>query len=148
MDISHPEIEEFIIMRKESGGDLHRKCLNLHNGVNITNEFLKAVKNDEEWRLIDPKTKQPVKIVNARHLWWQIIDARAETGEPYMINIDTCNENLPQSLKDLGLEIKQSNLCSEIVLPTNEERTAVCCLSSVNLATYDEWKDNELFIQD
>ena len=148
MDVSHPEIEEFIIMRKESGGDLHRKCLNLHNGVNITNEFLKAVENDEEWRLIDPKTKQPVKIVNARHLWWQIIDARAETGEPYMINIDTCNKHLPESLKNLGLEIKQSNLCSEIVLPTNEERTAVCCLSSVNLATYDEWKDNKQFIED
>ena len=148
MDISHPEIEEFINMRKESGGDIHRKCLNLHNGINLTNEFLEAVKNDDEWRLIDPKTKQAVKSVDARYLWWQIIDARAETGEPYMINIDTCNEHLPDSLKDLGLEIRQSNLCSEITLPTNEERTAVCCLSSVNLAEYDSWKDNKQFIDD
>jgi ribonucleoside-diphosphate reductase alpha chain len=148
MDISHPEVEEFINMRKESGGDIHRKCLNLHNAINLTNDFLRAVENDEEWRLIDPKSKQPVKTVNARQLWWQIIDARAETGEPYMINIDTCNEYLPKCLKDLGLEVKQSNLCSEIVLPTNEERTAVCCLSSVNLAKYDDWKGNKQFIDD
>ena len=133
MDISHPEIEEFINMRKESGGDINRKNLNLHNGINITNEFLKAVEEDADFRLIDPKTNEPTKIVNARDLWWQIINARAETGEPYMINIDRCNEALPKQQKDLGLEIKQSNLCSEITLPTNEERTAVCCLSSVNL---------------
>ena len=148
LDVSHPEIEEFLNMRKESGGDINRKCLNLHNGVNITNDFLKAIKNDEDWRLIDPKTKQPVKTINARSLWWQLINARAETGEPYLINIDTCNEHLPKSQKDLGLEIKQSNLCSEITLATNEERTAVCCLSSVNLEKFDEWKDNKLFISD
>tara|TARA_R100001129_G_scaffold148065_1_gene109614 strand:+ start:9510 stop:11399 length:1890 start_codon:yes stop_codon:yes gene_type:complete len=148
LDVSHPEIEEFLNMRKESGGDINRKCLNLHNGVNITNDFLKAIKNDEYWRLIDPKTKQPVKTINARSLWWQLINARAETGEPYLINIDTCNEHLPKSQKDLGLEIKQSNLCSEITLATNEERTAVCCLSSVNLEKFDEWKDNKLFISD
>jgi ribonucleoside-diphosphate reductase alpha chain len=117
MDISHPEIEEFINMRKESGGDINRKNLNLHNGVNLTNAFLEAVKNDEDWRLIDPKTNEAVKVINARDLWWQIINARAETGEPYMINIDTCNDALPKGQKDLGLKIKQSNLCSEITLP-------------------------------
>ena len=148
MDISHPEIEEFINMRKEFGGDINRKCLNLHNGINITNEFLQAVQEDADWRLVDPKTGEAVKIVKARDLWWQIIYARAETGEPYMVNIDTCNEALPKEQKDLGLEIKQSNLCSEITLPTNEERTAVCCLSSVNLEHFDKWSKDEMFISD
>ena len=148
MDVSHPEIEEFINIRKESGGDIHRKCLNLHNGINISNAFLEAVKLDDDWRLVDPKTNKAVKTIKARDLWWQILNVRAETGEPYMINIDTCNEHLPKGQKDLGLEIKQSNLCSEITLPTNEERTAVCCLSSVNLEFFDEWKDNKDFIQD
>ena len=148
MDISHPEIEEFINMRKESGGDINRKNLNLHNGVNLTNAFLEAVKNDEDWRLIDPKTNEAVKTINARDLWFQIINARAETGEPYMINIDTCNNSLPKGQKDLGLKIRQSNLCSEITLPTNEERTAVCCLSSVNLEHFDKWSKDDNFILD
>ena len=148
MDVSHPEIEEFINMRKESGGDINRKCLNLHNGINITNAFLDAVKNDEDWRLIDPKTNEAVKTINARDLWFQIINARAETGEPYMINIDTCNDALPKTQKDLGLEIKQSNLCSEITLATDEERTAVCCLSSVNLEHFDKWSKDSQFIED
>ena len=148
MDISHPEIEEFINMRKESGGDINRKNLNLHNGINLTNDFLKAVENDADFRLIDPKTNEACKTINARSLWWQILNARAETGEPYMINIDTCNETLPQGQKDLGLNIKQSNLCSEITLVTNEERTAVCCLSSVNLEHYDKWVKDDLFIKD
>ena len=148
MDVSHPEIEEFINIRKESGGDINRKCLNLHNGVNITDAFLEAVKNDEDWRLIDPKTNEAVKTINARDLWFQIINARAETGEPYMVNIDTCNNALPKQQKDLGLEIRQSNLCSEITLPTNEERTAVCCLSSVNLEHFDKWSKDENFIPD
>ena len=148
MDVSHPEIEEFINMRKESGGDINRKCLNLHNGVNITNEFLQAVQEDLDWRLVDPKTQEAVKIVKARDLWWQMISARAETGEPYMVNIDACNEALPKEQKDLGLEIKQSNLCSEITLPTNEERTAVCCLSSVNLEHFDSWSKDSNFIND
>ena len=148
MDISHPEIEEFINMRKESGGDINRKCLNLHNGINITNDFLKAVRDDADWRLIDPKTKEAVKTINARELWWQLIYARAETGEPYMINIDNCNEALPKEQKDLGLEVRQSNLCSEITLHTNEERTAVCCLSSVNLEHYDVWSKDKDFIKD
>tara|TARA_R110002124_G_scaffold174311_2_gene341950 strand:+ start:303 stop:2198 length:1896 start_codon:yes stop_codon:yes gene_type:complete len=148
MDISHPEIEEFINMRKESGGDINRKNLNLHNGINLTNDFLKAVEEDADFRLIDPKTKEACKTINARSLWWQILNARAETGEPYMINIDTCNEALPQGQKDLGLKIRQSNLCSEITLVTNEERTAVCCLSSVNLEHYDAWSEQPLFIAD
>ena len=148
MDISHPEIEEFIAMRKTTGGDLNRKSLNLHNAVSLTNEFLDAVKEDKDWRLIDPKTKEAVKTVSARDLWWSLIHTRAETGEPYLINIDTCNEHLPKEQKELGLEIKQSNLCSEITLPTSEERTAVCCLSSVNLEKFDEWQGDELFIDD
>ena len=148
MDISHPEIEEFINMRKPTGGDLNRKCLNLHNAVNITNKFLEAVKNNDEWRLIDPKTKEAIKIIQARDLWWQLLNVRIETGEPYMINIDNCNDALPKEQKELGLEIKQSNLCSEITLATNEERTAVCCLSSVNLELFDEWCKDELFVYD
>ena len=148
MDISHPEIEEFINMRKPTGGDLNRKCLNLHNAVNITNKFLEAVKNNDEWRLVDPKTKEAVKIIRARDLWWQLLNVRIETGEPYIINIDNCNDALPKEQKELGLEIKQSNLCSEITLATNEERTAVCCLSSVNLELFNEWCKDELFIYD
>ena len=148
MDISHPEIEEFIAMRKTTGGDLNRKCLNLHNGVNITDEFLQAVKDDDSWRLIDPKTKTAIKTVQARDLWWQLIHTRAETGEPYIVNLDRCNEDMPKPQKDMGLKIRQSNLCSEITLPTNEERTAVCCLSSVNLEYFDEWKDDPNFIPD
>jgi len=148
MNIWHPEIEEFINMRKESGGDINRKCLNLHNGVNINNEFLQAVENDEEWRLIDPKSNEAIKTISARDLWWQLLNARAETGEPYIVNLDTCNKALPQKQKDLGLSIRQSNLCSEITLPTNEERTAVCCLSSVNLEHFDKWSKNKNFIND
>ena len=148
MDISHPEIEEFMAMRKTTGGDLNRKCLNLHNGVTITDAFLKRVKADESWRLIDPKSKQAIKTVSARDLWWQLLHTRAETGEPYIVNIDRCNEALPKEQKDLGLKIVQSNLCSEITLPTSEERTAVCCLSSVNLEYFDEWKEHPMFIAD
>ena len=148
MDISHPEIEEFIAMRKTTGGDLNRKCLNLHNGVNISDEFLYSVEHDLPWRLIDPKSKQAVKTVPARDLWWQLVHTRAETGEPYIVNTDRCNQYLPQEQKDLGLSVRQSNLCSEITLPTSEERTAVCCLSSVNLEYFDEWKENDNFISD
>ena len=148
LDISHPEIEEFMIMRKESGGDINRKCLNLHHGVNITNAFLDAIRNDDDWRLIDPKSGAAVKIVKARELWSKILETRAETGEPYLVNIDTCNDALPKEQRELGLEVKQSNLCSEITLATNEERTAVCCLSSVNLEYYDKWSKDNLFIED
>jgi len=148
MDISHPEVEEFIAMRKTTGGDLNRKCLNLHNGITIDDDFLTAVKNDDQWRLIDPKSKQAIKTVSARDLWWQLVHTRAETGEPYIVNLDRCNEALPQPQRDMGLKVRQSNLCSEITLPTSESRTAVCCLSSVNLEYFDEWKDNEQFIDD
>tara|TARA_R110002072_G_scaffold217725_1_gene375423 strand:- start:315 stop:2222 length:1908 start_codon:yes stop_codon:yes gene_type:complete len=148
MDISHPEIEEFVAMRKTTGGDLNRKCLNLHNGVTVSDAFLKRVKNDESWRLIDPKSGDAIKTVSARDLWWQLLHTRAETGEPYIVNIDRCNEALPQEQQELGLKVIQSNLCSEITLPTSEERTAVCCLSSVNLEYFDEWKDDEYFIAD
>ena len=148
MDISHPEIEEFIAMRKTTGGDLNRKCLNLHNGIVLSDEYLYAVEHDLPWRLIDPKSKQAVKTVPARDLWWQLVHTRAETGEPYIVNADRCNEYLPQQQKDLGLTVRQSNLCSEITLPTSEERTAVCCLSSVNLEYFDEWKEEENFISD
>jgi len=148
MDISHPEIEEFIAMRKTTGGDLNRKCLNLHNGVNISDAFLKRVKNDDNWRLIDPKSKQAIKTVSARDLWWQLLHTRAETGEPYIVNMDRCNDALPESQQELGLKVRQSNLCSEITLPTGEDRTAVCCLSSVNLEYFDEWKDHPMFIAD
>ena len=148
INISHPEVEEFINMRKTTGGDLNRKCLNLHNAINITNEFLNAVAEDDEWRLIDPKTNTAVKIVQARDLWFQIIQTRMETGEPYLINIDNCNAALPEEQKKLGLTIKQSNLCSEITLPTDENRTAVCCLSSVNLEYFDEWSKEDNFISD
>ena len=148
LDISHPEVEEFMIMRKESGGDINRKCLNLHHGINITNAFLDAIRNDDDWRLIDPKSGAAVKIVKARELWSKILETRAETGEPYLVNIDTCNNALPKEQRELGLEVKQSNLCSEITLATNEERTAVCCLSSVNLEYYDEWSKDNLFIED
>jgi len=148
LDISHPEIEEFMAMRKTTGGDLNRKCLNLHNGVNINDEFLAAVKEDGDWRLVDPKSNTAVKTVSARALWFQLISLRAETGEPYIVNIDRCNEALPKEQKELGLKVRQSNLCSEITLPTNEERTAVCCLSSVNLESFDEWSKSDVFISD
>ena len=148
MDISHPEIEEFIAMRKTTGGDLNRKCLNLHNGVTISDEFLHCVRDDGDWRLIDPKSLLATKTVSARDLWWQLIHTRAETGEPYIVNLDRCNDALPEEQKKLGLQVRQSNLCSEITLPTSEERTAVCCLSSVNLEYFDSWKDDDLFISD
>ena len=148
LDIAHPEIEEFIAMRKTTGGDLNRKCLNLHNGVNVTNDFLTAVKNDSDWRLIDPKSNKAVKTISARDLWFQLLSARAETGEPYIVNIDNCNAKLPKQQKELGLRVRQSNLCSEITLPTDEERTAVCCLSSVNLEYFDFWSKVNSFIPD
>ena len=128
MDVSHPEIEEFINMRKESGGDINRKCLNLHNGINITNSFLDAVKNNEDWRLIDPKTNEAVKVINARDLWWQIIHARAETGEPYMINIDTCNKHLPKEQKDLGLKLDRVIYVLKLLyLQMKKEQQYVVC---------------------
>ena len=155
MDISHPEIIEFIEMRKPSGGDIHRKCLNLHHGVNISNEFMQLIDNcikepayDDSWNLIDPHTKKVVRTVSARELWQKILETRVATGEPYVSFIDTINDALPETQKKLGLEVHHSNLCTEITLPTSDNRTAVCCLSSVNLEKYDEWKNDTLFIPD
>ncbi len=148
MDISHPEIIEFIEMRKPSGGDVNRKNLNLHHGINVPDKFMKALEKDEMWKLIDPHNKKVIREVKARQLWIKILETRVSTGEPYIMFSDTVNKGLPKELKDKGLKVHHSNLCSEITLPTNDERTAVCCLSSVNLEYYDEWKDNTQFIDD
>ncbi len=155
MDISHPEIIEFMEMRKPSGGDVHRKCLNLHHGINISDEFMQLIDNcikeptyDDTWNLVDPHTKKVVRTISARELWQKILETRVATGEPYLSFIDTINDALPESQKKLGLEVHHSNLCTEITLPTNDNRTAVCCLSSVNLEKYDEWKNDSLFIPD
>ena len=148
MDISHQEIVEFIEMRKPTGGDIHTKNLNLHHGINITDAFMEAVQKGDSWDLIDPHTKQVIKTTDARTLWIKILETRIATGEPYISFIDTVNAALPESQKKLGLKFNHSNLCSEITLPTAKDRTAVCCLSSVNLEYFDEWKDNKLFIED
>ena len=155
MDISHPEIIEFIEMRKPSGGDVHEKCLNLHHGVNISDEFMQLIENcikeptyDDSWNLIDPHTNEVVRTVSARELWQKILETRVATGEPYVSFIDTINDALPETQKKLGLKVHHSNLCTEITLPTDEDRTAVCCLSSVNIEKYDEWKNDTLFISD
>lgn len=155
MDISHPEIEEFIVMRKPSGGDINRKCLNLHNAVNVSDEFMKIIEKcmydknaNDDWNLIDPHSKKIIKTISAKKLWQLIIETRIQTGEPYIHFIDTSNNSLPEEQKQLGLKICQSNLCSEIVLPTSEMRTAVCCLSSVNLEKFDEWQYEKHFISD
>ena len=155
MNISHPEVLEFLDIRKPSGGDIHRKCLNLHHGINISNEFMELIDKciseptyDDTWNLIDPHTKEIVKKVSARDLWQKILENRVATGEPYVSFIDHINDALPETQRNLGLKVHHSNLCTEITLPTAEDRTAVCCLSSVNLETYDEWKDNKLFIPD
>ena len=147
-DISHPEVEEFLGIRKPTGGDANRKALNLHHGVNITNDFMYACRDDADWNLIDPHTKQVRSTVRARDLFRQLAETRHQTGEPYIVFIDTANDALPEPLKRKGLKINHSNLCTEIFLPTSEDRTAVCCLSSVNVAAYDEWKDHPLFIED
>jgi ribonucleoside-diphosphate reductase alpha chain len=155
MDMSHPEIIEFLEMRKPSGGDIHRKCLNLHHGINISNDFMELIEKciseptyDDSWNLIDPHTKEIVRTVSARELWQKLLETRVATGEPYVSFIDTINEALPETQKKLGLRVHHSNLCTEITLPTNENRTAVCCLSSVNLEKYDEWQKEPLFIPD
>ena len=143
MDISHPDIEEFLKIRIPTG-DVGRKALNLHNAVNVPDAFMKAVEEGSSWDLIDPNEKVARKTVDARKLWEELLETRFRTGEPYINFIDTANRYMPQTQKDKGLKIHGSNLCNEIHLPTNEERAAVCCLSSVNLETYDEWKDTNL----
>ena len=155
MDMSHPEIIEFLEMRKPSGGDIHRKCLNLHHAINISDEFMQLIEKciaeptyDDSWNLIDPHTKKVIRTVSARELWQKLLETRVATGEPYVSFIDTINDALPETQKKLGLKVHHSNLCTEITLPTNENRTAVCCLSSVNLEKYEEWKNEPLFVPD
>jgi len=148
MDVSHPEIIEFIEMRKPAGGDINRKNLNLHHAVIVPDKFMKAVEDDKDWELVDPNSKEKVKTIKARNIWIKILEARVSTGEPYIMFIDTVNKGLPKELKAKGLKVHHSNLCSEITLPTNEDRTAVCCLSSLNLEYFDEWSQDEMFIED
>ena len=147
LNIDHPEIIEFIKMRVPTG-DLNRKNLNLHHGVNITDDFLEAVDKDLDWCLVDPHTCKVTDKVKARDLWEEILTTRYRTGEPYINYIDEANDKLHPALKAKGLRINGSNLCNEIHLPTDNDRTAVCCLSSVNLVTYDEWKHDHYFISD
>jgi ribonucleoside-diphosphate reductase alpha chain len=144
LDISHPDILEFLNMRVPTGGDPNRKCFNLHNAVNITDDFMQACIENKVWELKDPADGTVRDTIPARELLETIIEVRYQTGEPYLNFIDTANRNLPQPLKDLGLKIHGSNLCNEIHLPTGPERTAVCCLSSLNLRHYDEWKDTTI----
>lgn len=147
MDIDHPDIIEFINMRVPSGGDSARKINNrssVHIAVNITDKFAQAVKEDLPWNLVCPHTADVKEVVKARDLWHRILDVRAFTGGPYLYFIDVANRDLPQTQKDLGLRNNGSNLCNEITLATGEDRTAVCCLSSLNLEKYDEWKDEKL----
>lgn len=139
--VDHPDIEEFLEMRKPTGGDPDRKCLNLNHGVVVTDEFMTAVEENREYDLIDPHYKTVSKKLNALEVWRKLLTLRAETGEPYLVFIDTVNKAVPQHHKDLGLTIRQSNLCTEIVLPTSEDRTAVCCLGNLNLERWDEWKE-------
>ena len=152
LDIHHPEIEEFLEIRKPSG-DFNRKSLNLHHGISITDEFMEAVREGAMFGLRSPKTKDVVREVDARSLWQKILEIRLQTGEPYLIFADTVNRAMPQHQRELGLSVRQSNLCSEIMLHTGKdhlgvERTAVCCLSSVNAETFLEWRDHPTFIED
>ncbi|PHS21040.1 MAG: ribonucleotide-diphosphate reductase subunit alpha [Robiginitomaculum sp.] len=152
LDIHHPEIEEFLVIRKPSG-DFNRKSLNLHHGINITDAFMEAVRDDTEFDLLSPKTGKRVKTVNARALWQKLLEMRVQTGEPYIIFSDTVNRAMPKHQRDLGLSVKQSNLCAEIMLHTGpdhlgKERTAVCCLSSLNAEKFLEWRKDENFIED
>jgi ribonucleoside-diphosphate reductase alpha chain len=143
LDISHPDIMEFMSLRIPTG-DVNRKCLNLHHGVNVPDSFMQALEDNSVWELIDPKTGNQTDTVVARELWETLLETRYRTGEPYIYFIDKANDAYPQTQKDKGLFSRGSNLCCEITLPTNEERTAVCCLSSLNLETYDEWKGSKL----
>lgn len=153
LPVDHPEIEEFIEIRKPTGGDPNRKALNIHHGIAISDAFMEAVENDADWYLRSPKDKAVVATVRARDIWIKMLTTRVETGEPYMLFIDTVNNAIPEHHKKLGLLVKTSNLCSEITLPTGPDhlgnnRTAVCCLSSVNLEYFDEWKEDPRFIED
>jgi ribonucleoside-diphosphate reductase alpha chain len=153
LPLSHPEIEEFVEMRRPTGGDPNRKALNLHHGVLVPDAFMRAVEADEQWPLLSPKDGTVVRRISARALWIRILTSRVETGEPYLVFSDHVNRARPEHHKLAGLEVKTSNLCSEITLPTGRdrdgrERTAVCCLSSLNLETWFEWHEHPLFIED
>ena len=152
LDVHHPEIEEFLEVRKPSG-DFNRKSLNLHHGINITDAFMEAVRKDEEFGLISPKTGEVLRTVNARKIWQKILELRIQTGEPYLLFTDTVNNAMPAHQRKLGLKVTQSNLCSEITLPTGldhlgKDRTAVCCLSSLNAEKFMEWSKDENFLED
>ncbi len=152
LDISHPEIEEFLEIRKPSG-DFNRKALNLHHGVLIPDAFMEAVRNGEEWELKSPKDQSVRATVDARALFQKLVETRLATGEPYIVFSDHVNSNMPKHHRDLGLKVSTSNLCSEITLPTGKdhlgnERTAVCCLSSLNMETWDQWKDDKSIVED
>ena len=155
LDMSHPEIEEFLDVRKPTGGDINRKSTNLHHGVVVSDSFMELIERatreegfDDSWDLRDPHTGRIVKTVSAKTLWVKLIQNRVETGEPYIMFGDTVQEGLPECQKEKGLKVHHSNLCSEITLATDEDRTAVCCLSSVNLEEFDEWQHDPLFIPD
>jgi ribonucleoside-diphosphate reductase alpha chain len=154
LDISHPDILMFLEMRKPTG-DQNMRCQNLHHGINITDDFMHLIEQamldpafDDTWNLKDPHSGEVRDSISAKELWQRILEIRMQTGEPYLHFIDTSNEAMPEFQKKLGLSIKQSNLCSEIILPTDKERTAVCCLSSLNLEYFDEWKNDKLFLRD
>jgi len=154
LSIDHPDIINFLEMRKPTG-DQNMRTLNMHHGINIPDAFMELIEKcmidsnaDDSWNLVDPHSKEIRETVSAKGLWQRILEMRMMTGEPYLHFIDESNRKMPQHLKDLGLKINQSNLCSEIILPTNEQRTAVCCLSSLNLEYYDEWKSDPVFLRD
>ena len=154
LNIDHPDIMQFLEIRKPTG-DQNMRALNLHHGINIPDKFMEIVEKcmvdknyDDSWKLIDPKSGAVKEVVSAKYLWQKIIELRMQTGEPYLHFIDESNRKLPKWLKRRGLKVQQSNLCSEITLPTNEERTAVCCLSSLNLEYFDEWGKHPQFLKD
>ena len=155
LEMSHPEIEEFLDIRKPTGGDINRKSTNLHHGVVVSDAFMELIEGatreegfDDSWDLIDPHSGKVTKTVSAKTLWVKLIQNRVETGEPYIMFGDKVEEAMPDYQRALGLKVHHSNLCSEITLPTTEDRTAVCCLSSVNLEEFDEWRDDDMFIPD
>ncbi len=155
LHMSHPEIEEFLDVRKPTGGDVNRKCINLHHGVVIPDKFMEIIHRaahednfNDDWELRDPHSGEVKSVVSARTLWVKLLQNRMESGEPYLMFEDAVQADLPEFQQRKGLKVNHSNLCSEITLATNEERTAVCCLSSVNLEYYDEWKDHPAFIPD
>lgn len=154
LDVNHPDIIQFLEMRKPTG-DQNLRCLNLHHGINITDDFMNIIERcmldpnaDDTWELKDPSSNVVKEKVSAKEIWQRILEMRMQTGEPYLCFIDTANKALPEWLKKEELKIHGSNLCSEIFLPTSKDRTAVCCLSSLNLEYYDDWKDDQVFISD